>query len=211
MVTLVEKDIPELWYSLALSANIVGMDIETSGLDKLKDKIATVQMYVPNIGTVMVRRMEQPMVLLRLLENKKIRKVFHHAPFDLSFLMRDYTVYPENIADTKIAAKLLDPRREKYLHPDTNKGSHALVSLVWHYYKDHLNKTLAVSDWFAETLSPEQLEYAAKDVIYLPDMISVMEREMGQRKQVKLARKAMNNVPTYVLLQMKQIADIYGY
>lgn len=211
MVTLVDKDYPVEWYEAALVAKTVGMDIETSGLDKVKDRIATVQMHVPQMGTIMVRNMEHPEVLLRLLEDKKIRKVFHHAPFDLSFLMRDYTVYPENIADTKIAAKFLDPRRERYLHPDTNKGSHSLASLVWYYFRDRLDKTLAVSNWFAHELSADQLLYAAKDVVYLPEMLMVMEKEISKNRQIKLARKTMNNIPTHVLLQLKNYDRIYEY
>ena len=211
MITLVDRDYPDEWLLAAKDAKIVGMDIETSGLDKANDRIATVQMFVPGKGTVMVRNMEQPMNLLRLLESSKIRKVFHHAPFDLSFLMRDYNVYPESIVDTKIAAKFLDPNRTRYIHPDKLTGSHALIALVWYYYKDRLDKSIAVSDWFAETLSPEQLTYAAKDVIYLPDMFLRMEKEIAGNKQLKLSRKTMNNLPTYVLLQLKKYNGIYEY
>lgn len=210
-VLLVDKDYSEEWYNAALAAKTVGMDIETSGLDKNNDRIATVQMYVPNMGTIMVRHLNQPMVLLRLLEDKRIRKIFHHAPFDLSFLMRDYNVFPENIADTKIAAKFLDPKRTRYLHPDTLRGSHSLIALIHHYFNYKLNKALATSDWFLPVLSSEQLKYAADDVVYLPELLSIMEKEISKQKQIKLARKAMNNIPTHVLLQLKNFSDIYGY
>lgn len=211
MVTLLEGDYTQEWYDAAKTDKIVGMDIETSGLDINTDRIATVQMFVPNKGTVMVRKLHNPLVILRLLEDPKIRKVFHHAPFDLSFIMRDFNVYPENIADTKIAAKFVDPKRQRFIHPDTNKGSHSLISLVWYFFRERLDKSLAISNWFSDTLSPAQLAYAAKDVIYLPTMLDLMEKEIKRNKEIKCAQKTMNNIPTHVLLQLKKYNDIYSY
>jgi ribonuclease D len=210
-VLLIDRDYPEEWYQAAKAAKIVGMDIETSGLNKERDRVATVQMYVPNMGTIMVRNMEQPMVLLRLLEDKTIRKVFHHAPFDLSFLMRDHIVYPESIADTKIAARFIDPKRTRFIDPITNRGSHSLRALVFYYYKEVLDKTLAISDWFAPLLSSEQVTYAAKDVEFLPEMLQIMEKEISAMRQIKAARKLMNGVPTYVMMQMGKYSGIYEW
>jgi len=211
-VFLCEEDYPIEWLHGAVAAKIVGMDIETSGLDRVRDKIATIQMFVPNMGTIMLRKQStNPTVLLKLLEHKQITKIFHHAPFDLGFLMRDYKVFPEKIADTKVAAKILDPRRISYIHPDTHKGSHALLSLVFHYFGEKLDKTLAVSDWFANDLSEEQLTYAAKDVEYLPALLYNLERALAKQGKVKLARKAMNNIPTKIALELNGMPDIYDY
>lgn len=211
MVTLVNGDYPSEWFDAAIAARTVGMDIETNGLDKTQHKIATVQMFVPGKGTVMVRNFDSPITMLRILENRHITKIFHHAPFDLGFLMYNYPIYPESIADTKIAAKILDPKKTMFYHPDTNKGSHALISLVHHFFNVRLDKSLTVSDWFAPELSPEQLDYAAKDVEFLPELLRLLEVQLAKIRKVKLARKTMANVPTYVMLQLKNYDDIYSY
>lgn len=210
-VTMVDGDYPEEWLHAAIAARVVGMDIETNGLDKFTHKIATVQMYIPGKGTIMVRKLNQPDNLIKLLENGQTTKIFHHAPFDIGFLMAHLPVYPKKVADTKIAAKMIDPRRQRFYHPETGKGSHSLIALTWHFYQEKWDKSLAVSDWFAEELLPEQIEYAAKDVEYLPDMLRKLEAELSKIGMLKLARDAYRHIPTKVALELKRFSDIYEY
>lgn len=210
-VLLVNEDFPGDWVDAATAACVVGMDIETNGLDKTKHKIATVQMFVPGKGTVMVRNLREPIAMLHILQNRHIKKIFHHAPFDLGFLMYNYTCYPENIACTKVAAKILDPKKNMFFHPETGKGSHALIALVDHFFNEKLDKSLAISDWFAPELSPEQLDYAAKDVEYLPELLRLLELKLSKVRKVRLARNTMKNIPTHIMLQLKNYDDIYGY
>lgn len=210
-VEMLEGDLTPEWYNLAVSARQVGMDIETSGLNKNTDQIATVQMYVPNAGTVMVRKLYNPKWLIALLETPQTVKIFHHASFDLGFLVRDYPMYPSRIADTKVAAKILDPKKIQFTHPETGRGSHSLQTLVWYYFEDMLDKRLAVSNWFEETLSPEQLIYAAKDVEYLPELLRKLETEISAQGNLRLVRDAYNHIPTKVLLEIKNYEGVYEY
>ncbi len=210
-VELLERDLSPQWYDAAHSARIVGMDIETSGLDKLTDRIATVQMYVPHVGTVMVRKLDSPEWIGALLESKAVLKIFHHAPFDLSFLIRDMGIWPENVADTKIAARLVDPNKRRYINPVTGKPAHSLIALVHHYYGFILDKALSISNWFADELSPEQLDYAAKDVEFLPDLLSKLEFELSERGELVLARAVYEGIVPDVILESKNIRGVYGY
>lgn len=210
-VIMVEGDYPDEWLYAALAAPIVGMDIETSGLDKYTERIATIQMHVPGNGTIMARSLHKPKNILRLLEDGTTTKVFHHAPFDIGFLMYNYDVLPRRIADTKIAAKMVDPKKLRFFHPDTLRGSHSLIALTWHFYKETWDKKLAVSDWFAPVLSQAQIEYAARDVIYLPDMLNKLEKELAQLGLLKLARRTYNHIPTKVELELKKLDSIYEY
>lgn len=211
MVEMVNGDFPIEWIHGARASGRVGMDIETSGLSPVTDRIATVQMYVPGMGTIMVRRLDNPVNLIMLLQDKQTLKIFHHAPFDLSFLQRNMDVLPISIACTKVAAKLSDPNRLKYYDPDTNKGSHSLKSLVWSMFQDKLDKTLAVSNWFADDLSPAQLDYAAKDVEYLPEILRRLEVDLGKLRMLRQFRRASNYIPIKVDLEIKNVGDIYGY
>lgn len=211
MVELVNGDFPVEWIHGARASSKVGMDIETSGLSPVTDKIATVQMYVPEMGTIMVRNLEYPINLLRLLEDRQTTKIFHHAPFDLGFIQRHFEVTPRNIACTKVAAKLTDPQRLKYFDPDTNKGSHSLKALVFTMFGEKLDKTLAVSDWFAEELSDAQVQYAAKDVEYLPEILRLLQLDLARLRLLTVYRKASNYIPTKIDLEIKKFGDIYGY
>lgn len=211
-VTLVEGDIPLEWIHGARAAGRIGVDIETSGLSPVTDRIATVQMFIPPMGTIMVRKLDNPINLLRLLEDRQTCKIFHHAPFDLGFLQRNFDVTPRSIACTKIAAKMSDPQKIKYFDPDTNKGSHSLKSIVWTMFQDKLDKRLAVSDWFAETLSEKQVDYAAKDVEYLPEILRRLEVDLSKLRILTLFRKASNYIPTKIELEIKNVSsDLYSY
>ena len=181
-INVVDGDLSSDTYRLissALYADVVGVDIETSGLDYIHDRIATVQVYSPACGVEIIRVREgfTPNNLVALLEGTAIRKIFHYGMFDLSFLAQKYGVYARNLDDTRIAATIVDPYKSKYYNPARGKNDHGLAALVWTYYHDRLDKELAVSDWFGN-LTPAQLSYASKDVIYLPYVLSKVMREM---------------------------------
>jgi len=211
MVEMVEGDLPLEWTHWARASGKIGVDIETSGLSPVTDRIATVQMFVPTMGTIMIRKLQDPINLLRLLEDRQTVKIFHHAPFDLGFLQRGYSVVPRSIACTLVAAKMSDPMKQKYFDPDTNKGSHSLKSIVWTLFQEKLDKRLAVSDWFAEELSPAQLDYAAKDVEYLPEILRRLEVDLAKLRLLTLFRKTSNYIPTKIELEIKKIDSIYDH
>lgn len=206
MVKQVIADIPEDWYHEIIFKNrIIGMDIETSGLDRNRDKIACIQIYVPTWGTLLLRIIsDYPSRLISVLEHKQITKIFHHAPFDLSFLARDYHMWANNIACTKVAAKILDPDKTMY-------KSHSLWYLLKETFGIEKNKALTVSDWFAPYLSEAQIQYAETDVKHLVDLLALLEKQLLSRGKLRLAREVYKNIPTYVQLEMQNYKDVYGY
>jgi len=210
IVEVLEHDLEQKWINAAKQHKHVGIDIETSGLDKEKATIATVQVNVPTFGTAIVRNLDKPYLLMHLLENASVRKIFHYAHFDLTFLMRDYKVMPQWIGDTKVAAKILDPKKDRYYDPNKEKYSHSLAALVWYYKSIRLDKTEATSDWFGE-LSQSQIEYAVKDTLYLVDILSYMEEEAQRKGTFFLLAGAHAFIPTSIQLQLKGIQDPFGY
>lgn len=207
---LVSGDFPDEWKQAALNSKVIAMDIETSGLDKWTDRIGLIQMYIPDKGTIMLRQFQEPKNLLSIIANGNTTKVFHHAPFDIGFIMRAFNVKPRKIADTKIAAKLYDPKKTTFYHPETGRGSHSLIALVWHYYQIKLDKSVARTDWFND-LTAEQLNYAAMDVEFLPSILQNLERELSKLKLLSLARETYKHIPTNAALEIKKYNDIYGY
>src|SRR4051812_46390208 len=89
---VVVEDLPDEIYRHFLGGSLVAWDIETSGLDWSKERIATCQLYRPGGLATLVRIQERvPSNLVRLLGNAKIKKIFHHAAFDLRFLAHHWT------------------------------------------------------------------------------------------------------------------------
>jgi ribonuclease D len=135
---------------------IVAWDIETSGLDWRSERIGTCQLYAPGQPPCLVQlRGKLPERLRLLLNDPEVTKLFHHALFDLRFMAHHWKATPQNIICTKIAAKILNP---------SGKG-HSLASLVGRYLNVTLDKRLQTSDWLAEQLTPEQIQYAVRDVL----------------------------------------------
>ncbi len=218
MVQIVNGDIPDSALSASLRVKTVGMDIETSKLPmvngkliKEDGKIAMVQLYVPDYGTVMVRNLSgYPTNLAQLLESDRVAKIFHYGSFDLYFLIRDLPfVFPTNIADTKIAASFYDPR--KTFFTDKNGiGSHRLNVMVETVFGYEMDKSLSVSDWFATELTPAQLEYAAKDVEYLPDLLAYMEQRI-KPSYIPDLLAAYQFLPHKVMIELKVGRDVFAY
>src|SRR5271169_6968767 len=99
-----------------------------------------------------------PYHLRAIVEDASIRKILHHAMFDLRFLAHHWGVVPANIACTKIASKLAEP------HAPCEE--HSLAPLLRRYLGLELDKSQQTSGWTGE-LSAEQVRYAADDVRYL--------------------------------------------
>ena len=209
MAKVVYGDLPRTFYNLCHDTGVVGLDTETTGLDHIVDRLATVQVYTPE-ETVIVRGFSNhPSNLSALIESERIRKVIHYAGFDLAFLIRDFDVRPRNIFDTKIAAKLLDNERVRY--NKLGKGNYSLKTLVKYYFNIELNKGEQLSNWLATTLTPQQIEYAENDVKYLPRLAAFMQTELINAGLWTAAQAAFDYVPTDVMLKLKGFNDVFGY
>ena len=120
-------EVNELTDQLKDSEETFACDIETTGLNFLKDEIMSISFssdkgnYVipcdhkdspfrkgkPHYATMWVN-------LRKILENPKSRKVFHNAKFDLKFLI-NYGIYTKNVWDTKIMHHFVDENLPKSL------------------------------------------------------------------------------------------------
>ncbi|MFQ7342858.1 MAG: ribonuclease H-like domain-containing protein, partial [Turicibacter sp.] len=81
---------------------VVGIDIETTGLNVQKDQIRLIAIYSDSYEIVT----EYLESIRTILEDPKILKVFHNASFDVSFLeFNNYSVV--NYTDTMIMQQIL--------------------------------------------------------------------------------------------------------
>ncbi len=102
-------------------------------------------------------------VLVPLLADRDIVKLFHAGGQDLEILYREVGMLPEPIFDTQVAAALLGHTQQI--------GYGALVHSVCGV---NLKKVDSYTDWSRRPLSDSQLEYAADDVVYLPGIYREM-------------------------------------
>ena len=168
-IKLHKEDLPD---QLKLSDNIA-VDCEFMGLNVERDSLCLVQISTGNKDAHIVklnRDTYNAPNLKALFENKEIKKIFHYARADLLFIKKYLNVRVENIECTKIMSKIARSYSDK----------HGLKDLIKEFTGNDINKNLQSSDFGGE-LSEKQLQYCAKDVIFLHEiynkLINILRRE----------------------------------
>jgi ribonuclease D len=200
---LYEGDLPEPVYAAFAAQPRIAWDTETSGLDWQTERIALCQLYAPGTPAAVVRIGDHvPEHLRQLLADAPTRKVFHHAMFDLRFMAHAWDVEPRNVACTKIAAKLLFPDQPQ---------QQQLRALLARFIGLQIDKTQQRSNWFAAALAPEQLEYAVRDVIHLPELLDHLLGLLEAQGLDRLATRCFDHLPTRVRLELGSFGDVFTY
>lgn len=173
----------------------VAIDTETLGLNPHRDRLCVVQLS-PGDGTADVVQIaagqKRAPNLTALLRNRKITKLFHFGRFDLAVLYHAFGVMPEPVFCTKIASKLTR----------TYTDRHGLKDICNELLGVSISKAQQSSDWAAETLSPEQLEYAASDVLHLHRLRDVLAGRLARDGRTKEAEACFRFLPTRARLDL---------
>ncbi|WP_127520170.1 ribonuclease D [Mesorhizobium sp. Z1-4] len=185
-------DLPDL---ANYDVDAVAIDTETLGLNPLRDRLCVVQIS-PGDGTADViqisRGQKKAPNLVSLLRDRKVTKLFHFGRFDLAVLFHTFGVMPQPVFCTKIASRLTR----------TYTDRHGLKDICSELLGISLSKVQQSSDWAAETLSPEQLEYAASDVLYLHRLRDVLVERLEREGRAKEADACFRFLPTRAKLDL---------
>ena len=140
--------------------DVVAIDTETMGLNPHRDRLCLVQLSGGD-GDAHLVKIAKPQMpspnLASLLANPQVTKLFHFARFDIASLSHGIGPLAGPVYCTKIASKLIR----------TYTDRHGLKDLCRELLQIDISKQQQSSDWGAATLTPEQAEYAAGDVLYL--------------------------------------------
>ena len=188
-----ENDLPE---SLDLG-NLVAIDTETMGLNPARDRLCLVQLSSGNGTCHLVKIIDlrkKPKNLIKLLNNNKVKKIFHYARFDVAVLKHTYDINIKNIYCTKIASKLARTYTDKHGYKDL--------------CRELLNKTISKveqsSDWGGK-LSKDQKEYAASDVLHLHKIKKKLDAILERENRINLANSC------FEFLSHRTDLDLYGW
>jgi ribonuclease D len=197
------NDLPDL---SNYDVDAVAIDTETLGLNPHRDRLCVVQIS-PGDGSADVIRIARGQRkapnLVSILRNRRITKLFHYGRFDIAVLYNAFGVMAEPVFCTKIASRLTR----------TYTDRHGLKDLCSELIGVSLSKVQQSSDWAAETLSPEQLEYAASDVLYLHQLRDKLALRLARENRTKEAEACFRFLPTRAKLDLMGWAeeDIFAH
>src|SRR5690606_17975330 len=124
--------------------------------------------------------------------NRRITKLFHYARFDIAILYHTFGIMPEPVFCTKIASRLVR----------TYTDRHGLRDICFELLGVSLSKAQQSSDWAAEQLTPEPLEYAASDVLYLHRLREVLLKRLERDSRLREAEACFRFLPTRAKLDL---------
>jgi ribonuclease D len=174
---------------------VVAIDTETMGLHPHRDRLCLVQLSAGDGNAHLVqipKGTAKAPNLARLLSDPAVLKLFHFGRFDIAVLENALGVRCEPVYCTKIAAKLIRTFTDKF----------GLKDLCKELLGVDLSKQQQTSDWGAETLSDEQMTYAASDVLHLHALKAKLDALLAREGRTELAQACFRFLPTRARLDL---------
>ena len=184
----------------------VAVDSETMGLRLGRDPLCVVQLSAGD-GHAHVVQLNRPAYdapnLKRLLADPKVLKLFHFGRFDIAMFALHLGVTTTPVYCTKIASKLAR----------TYTDRHGLKDVTRELLGIELSKAQQSSDWGAQTLSPEQLTYAASDVLNLHALKARLDAMLAREGRLALAAACFEFLPWRAKLDLAgwEDSDIFAH
>ena len=184
--------------------NTIAVDCEMGGLNIKRDPLCLVQISAGNSDAHIVqldRNNYKAPNLVKILEDKKVKKIFHFARADLTFISYHLKINVQNINCTKIKSKL----------SRTYTDRHSLKDLIKEFEGIDVSKQHQASDFGGE-LSQAQLKYCANDVIYLHKINDALDKILIRENRMKLYEDTIKFVQTRVDLDLASFKeDIWSH
>lgn len=198
-----EGDIPA---GLFAGVTSVAIDSETMGLSLQRDPLCVVQISAGD-GNAHVVRLNRPAYdcpnLKALLTDPAVLKIFHFGRFDIAMFERHLGITTTPVWCTKIASKLAR----------TYTDRHGLKDVCKELLGVDLSKTQQSSDWGAAVLSPEQVAYAASDVLYLHALMTRLQAMLDREGRAAYAQACFDFLPQRARLDLAgwEEVDIFAH
>lgn len=181
--------------------NSVAIDSETLGLNPHRDRLCVVQLSAGDGNAHLVHfndgTFDAPN-LKKLLADQNVEKLFHFARFDVAIIEKYLGITCTPVYCTKIASKLVRTYTDK----------HGLKALCHELLGIDLSKQQQSSDWGKTELSPEQVQYAASDVLYLHQLRDILDAMLIREGRKELAQSCFDFLPTRAKLDLGGWPDL---
>ena len=179
----------------------IAVDTEAMGLNNHRDRLCVVQLSDGKGDAHLVQFAKgeyNAPNLVKLLEDASRVKLFHFARFDVAILKHYLGVRTAPIYCTKIASRLCR----------TFTDHHSFKTLCRELIQVEISKQQQSSDWGADELSPQQVDYAASDVLYLHQLREKLDTMLAREGRTELANECFQFLPARAELDLAGWPDI---
>ena len=179
--------------------NVIAVDCEFMGLNVRRDPLCLIQISSGNSDAHIVqlnRKNYDAPVLVRLLSDQNITKIFHFGRADIAHIKHYLKTETNNILDTKIASKLAR----------SYSDNHSLKTLIKEFINIDISKQFQNSDFGGE-LTSAQLKYCANDVIYLHKIHDELNKILERENRIELYQNCLKFLKTRVELDLALFKD----
>lgn len=168
----------EAFVQRARSSSVLAIDTEFLREKTYYAKLCLLQMATDDeVAIIDPFEIDDLSAIACLLEDEGIVKLFHAGGQDLEILYHEIGVLPRPLFDTQVAAALLGHTQQI--------GYGALVNSMCGV---SLKKSDSFTDWSRRPLQDSQLEYAADDVVYLPEIYRSMVERLEEKGRLSWLR-----------------------
>jgi ribonuclease D len=187
-----------------LKAEAVAVDTETLGLQPLRDRLCVVQLCDRAMNATLVQIPQHTTSAPRLAElfqAKSVLKVFHFARFDVAALRHALGIQVDPLYCTRTASKLVR----------TYTDRHGLKDVAAEFLDVEMEKQTRHSDWGAEKLSQEQVDYAISDVTMLLPIMDGLQARLVREGRAQLANECFKAIPTIAQLDLLSFENLFEH
>lgn len=188
---------------------VLGLDVETTALEPWDGDLRLIQVsdgektIIVDVRNLKKNEKSTDLSFLLedlriLLENPQIAIVIHNSKFEQKWLISKCNISPNRVFDTFLASQNIDFNTE-----NLPEKAHNLGAVGRRFLQIDLDKAEQKSDWGRETLTKEQLDYAALDVYYLPALRKVMYAILESEKLLNAALIDFEVVPVTAKMELK--------
>ncbi len=189
---LYQGDLPK---DLKLEGDIA-IDCEAMGLNPHRDRLCVVQLSDGKGDAHLVQfaadQYHAPNLVALLTDPSRV-KLFHFGRFDIALMYHYLGALAAPVYCTKIASRLAR----------TFTDRHSFKDLCRELLGTDISKQQQTSDWGAATLSPEQMSYAAADVLYLHALREKLNAMLAREGRMELAQQCFNFLPARAQLDLE--------
>ena len=166
----------------------IAVDTEAMGLNNKRDRLCLVQLSDGNGDAHLVQfapGVYNAPNLVKLLTDPTRVKIFHFARFDLSIMRHYLGVRTAPVYCTRTASRLVRTYTDKHGYKDICKE---LLGV-------DVSKQQQSSDWGADKLTQDQMDYAASDVHHLHKLRAKLDVMIAREGRQELAQSCFNFLP----------------